>query len=458
MRFEMPLRLSRRPMRCFDGLAAPRAAALTCVFLTGMTGIAAGALLLRPETAPPPRAAADLRLTLPAAAVTAHLPRLPAMSAPRPARPAADAPVLAALSPPPATSPRDLASPVSRIYLGRPAAVPPARPARLTADDPARGLQASLRPQPRHAGLARADAASTEAEEALADAGEAADSGDMSGRWSAPGNVRNAGRCPARLARAMPRRRGTAPEGRAFMARLDGMNGTDRDHRVTRQILTGNMPRFLRQLAPVRFSGRTPDGRRARITLCVTPDYLALGSDRDFVRVPLGLRAATRIGERFDMLLPTAQMVDLIYQAARLRLTPQPMQPGPQMTSTAYLLHHNATIEAQRRRRGAPAETLISGHKKDLVLTNRLTERRGRVAIYGWHRRNGRPIQPLSTVHGAGYADYSHGVRLVSRIAYLDGKPVDLRQLLADARYAGLLSNEGPIRGPRLLMAALAGN
>ena len=218
------------------------------------------------------------------------------------------------------------------------------------------------------------------------------------------------------------------------------------------------MPGFLRHLAPVNVSGKAADGSNVQITLCVTPDYLALGSDRDYVRVPLGLRAATRIGEEFNMILPTPRMVDMIYRQADLRLSPRPMSPGPQMTSTNYFMRHNATVEAQRQSAGAAPGTLISGHKKDVVLTTRLASNRGRVAIYGWHQRNGQPIQPLSTVHGAGYADYSHGVRLVSRTAFLNGQSVDLRTLMADPRYAGLLSSEGPISGPGLRMAALASN
>jgi hypothetical protein len=256
----------------------------------------------------------------------------------------------------------------------------------------------------------------------------------------------------------MPRRPRGARAASAVMAGVAGIDGVARDRRMVRELLDGNMPRFLRDLRPVSIRGRTADGTAAEITLCVTPDYLALGSDRYHVRVPLGLRAATRVGETFNMLLPTPRMVDMIYRAAEIKLAPSPMAPGAQMTSTDYLLRHNATVEAQRRKAGAEAGTLISGHKKDVVLTTRLTATRGRVAIYGWHRRNGRPIQPLSTVHGAGYADYSHGVRLVSRTAFLNGAPVDLRRLMADPRYAGLLSDEGPVGGPRLRMAALAGN
>ena len=70
------------------------------------------------------------------------------------------------------------------------------------------------------------------------------------------------------------------------------------------------------------------------------------------------------------------------------------------------------------------------------------------------HRPNGRPIQPLSTVHGAEYADYSHGVRLVSQTAFLNGKPTDLADIMADRELAGVVTGEGPISDARGLMAS----
>jgi hypothetical protein len=48
-------------------------------------------------------------------------------------------------------------------------------------------------------------------------------------------------------------------------------------------------------------------------------------------------------------------------------------------------------------------------------------------------------------VHGARYADYSHGVRLVSAMAYVDGAARPLLDLLEDPRLARLVSDEGPI-------------
>jgi hypothetical protein len=64
--------------------------------------------------------------------------------------------------------------------------------------------------------------------------------------------------------------------------------------------------------------------------------------------------------------------------------------------------------------------------------TNRPWSNPGRVAIYGWHRPDGNPIQPLNTVHGIRYADYSQGVRLVSDTAYVGGKATPLLTLLQD--------------------------
>lgn len=260
--------------------------------------------------------------------------------------------------------------------------------------------------------------------------------------------------CPASLTRALPQRPSGAQGGQAAIARLASSAGSGRDTAIAQAVISGNLPDFLRRLVPVTVTGTGADGRPARITLCVMPDYLALGSDSDFVRVPLGLPAASLIAERFDMVLPTTRMVDAIHAQASLRLRPSPMTPGAQMASTDYFLRHNATLEGQRRTAGGTLGMLVSGHKKDLVLSNRLERNPGRVAIYGWHQANGQPIQPLSTVHGASYADYSHGIRLVSRTAFINGQAVDLRDLLGDGRYAGLISSEGPITS-RLMLAAL---
>jgi hypothetical protein len=185
------------------------------------------------------------------------------------------------------------------------------------------------------------------------------------------------------------------------------------------------------------------------------PDYLSIGSSRDFLLVPVGLYTALAVADAFGFTLPTPKIVDAIYRQAAVHLAPQPLPPGGTMRSTAYYVRHNALVLAQRAETAAPLGALTAGHKKDLVLTKRLWHSPGRVAIYGWHRDANAPIQPLSTFHGAQYADYSHGVRLVSMTAFVDGQPRSIFDLLADPRFSRLLSDEGPLTGLQQTLRAL---
>ena len=124
-----------------------------------------------------------------------------------------------------------------------------------------------------------------------------------------------------------------------------------------------------------------------------------------------------------------------------------------EMTSTEYYSQHNRLVEQQRRAKNIPLGSLLAGQKKDLVITNRLRDKPGRVAIYGWQHPNGKPIQSLSTVHDAEYADYSHGVRLVSTTAYVNGKKRSLYDLLEDPKLASMISKEGGIPDAAQLVA-----
>ncbi|MBT8474959.1 MAG: hypothetical protein HKO95_13840 [Rhodobacteraceae bacterium] len=252
-------------------------------------------------------------------------------------------------------------------------------------------------------------------------------------------------RCALDQIATLPARSSKSRPGSGFVQDVRNLSGAARDAAVTEQVLSGNVPEFLRKLVPVTLSGTRPEGQRIDVEICVTPDYLAVGDNSDFVRVPVGLPAAAGIAADLGFMLPTTKMVDAIYAQADLRLPPAPMPPTAQMASTDYFWRHHATVEEQRGRAGQVATALTAGQKKDIVLSNRLRTKVGRVAIYGWHRPNGKPIQPLSTVHGAYYADYSHGVRLVSGTAFVNGTPYPLAEILEDPQLSQILSNEGPI-------------
>ena len=249
----------------------------------------------------------------------------------------------------------------------------------------------------------------------------------------------------ARAAQSIPQRAVEARAGSEFAQAVAPLSEPERDLAIRGELLAGNMPRFLRHVLPATLSARLPGGQAVQLTLCVLSDYLSLGSDSDFLLVPMGLNTALAVAARFGFILPTRRMVDLIYRQAEVHLRPQPLPAGDEMRSTAYYLRHNAMVRAQRESLGTTPGALTAGHKKDLVLTARLWSAPGRVAIYGWHRAFDAPIQPLSTVHGARYADYSHGVRLVSSVVFVNGAARSIADVLADKLLAPLLSDEGPL-------------
>jgi hypothetical protein len=262
--------------------------------------------------------------------------------------------------------------------------------------------------------------------------------------------------CPR--AASLPARPADAPTGREFARRILDSFGPEREEQILSQLEQGNIPTFLRHLIPVTLQGRTSRGIPTRVTVCVLPDYLAVGSDSDFLYVPLGLRAALQLAWRHGYVLPTPRLVDAIYAASAVKLKPEPLPASDEMRSTAYVMRHTDLIDLQRALHLEAPGALTAGDKKDVVLTQQLWRMPGRVAIYGWHRAMGDPIQPLSTVHGARYVDYSHGVRLVSRTVYVNGEGRRVEDVLADRDLAPIVSAEGPLRDLRRRLASLMAN
>ena len=175
------------------------------------------------------------------------------------------------------------------------------------------------------------------------------------------------------------------------------------------------------------------------------PDYLAIGSDNDFVRMPMTPQTAQKIADEFGCVLPTRKMVDAIDSQAELQLPPMPMTEKREAVDT--FASNNRIIQSQRGDR--PLGLLTIGTKKDIVLSPRIFEKPKRLAIYGWRQLSGEPIQPLTIVHWNGYVDYSHGVRLVRETVDVDGKQLKIAELLADPDRCGLVSDEGPMNPPR---------
>jgi len=169
-----------------------------------------------------------------------------------------------------------------------------------------------------------------------------------------------------------------------------------------------------------------------------SPDYLSVGTDDDWARINITPMAAQQIADRFDCFLPTRKMVDDIYKSAKIKLEPVPMYAFRDSTPTMY--QHHLIIEGQRKgKRG-----LIAGIKKDIVISGKILKdaKPDRVAIYGWHQLNGKPIQPLYTGHINWWVDYSQGVRLIYRKIKVDSKWMDYTEVLKDKLLQRLLCDE----------------
>lgn len=239
----------------------------------------------------------------------------------------------------------------------------------------------------------------------------------------------------------IPPRPADAEGGAAFMRRVAHLSRMERETAIAEEFIRGNLPDFLRRWQPIEVKAVDDAGCEHVARFEVLPDYLSVGSDADFVRVPMTPQTAEQIAERFGAALPTKKMVDDIARHATVCLTPQPLTQDREAVAT--FLQHHLLIEEQFGDR--PRGGLVAGIKKDVVVSNRLDERPNRLALYGWHQRDGSPIQPLTTVHVDWYVDYSHGVRLVKRTVTVDHQPRDIRHVLRDSQLYRLLSDEGPV-------------
>jgi len=244
---------------------------------------------------------------------------------------------------------------------------------------------------------------------------------------------------PPRL--ELPPRAANARTGSELRPLLSGLSLAAREQLLWHEFAAGNVPTFLRTLVPITVQA-TVAGTPHTATFWCTPDYLGVGADGDWFRLPMTPTLAQQLADRLDCALPTARMVDRIWAAAPLQLAPFPYSPTSYDILSLDLFHqHHLQIESQR---GAASQSLlVAGIKKDVVASALIASWPGRVCIYGWHQPSGVPIQPLSKVHTFGHVDYSHGIRLVARTLELDGALTTVDAVLADPQLHVLLSGEG---------------
>lgn len=185
---------------------------------------------------------------------------------------------------------------------------------------------------------------------------------------------------------------------------------------------------------------------RDGVTFYAGLDYFSIGTPTDFVRVPVSGLLAQQLCDRFGWIVPTTQMVNLIWEQSDLKLRPLPWGPpyDSSMMSVERFVSHHYRIEEQIQRANQAAAGLIGGHKKDVVLSTRMAAEPKSVAIFGWHRLDGQPIQgpSASLRHELGYRDYSHGLRPIAAMMSWQGDKVPVAEVLQDPERCAWLVHE----------------
>ena len=224
----------------------------------------------------------------------------------------------------------------------------------------------------------------------------------------------------------------------AFFEWSSKQSAAARDSAAVAEILSGNYPAHTLRWETIHTEMQVDANTTIRASYQVSADYLSLGTEEDWSRIPLTALSAQRVADSFHCFLPTRKMVDDIYRSARVKLSPMPMFAFRDSSITLY--QHHLMIEGMRKGR----KGLIAGIKKDLVISSQLshTAKPNREAIYGWHRLNSQPIQPLYTGHVNWYVDYSHGIRLIKRNIKVNGKDYDYIKVLQDPVLYKLLCDE----------------
>lgn len=253
----------------------------------------------------------------------------------------------------------------------------------------------------------------------------------------------------------IPPRPPDAISGSQFMESIKTLSFEDREQRILEEITSGNIPDFLRNLTKIEAGFNDANGTTHSVIYEVMPDYLAIGSDDDFCRIPMGPITAQKIADAFGASMPTSKLVDNIYLNSIVKLAPIFYTPiGNENEKVEKFILHNSDIENARKANGGQLGQLIGGIKKDVIISNKITDpnRTHHVVIYGWHQLNGEPIQPVYNGHINTYVDYSHGIRLINSKILIDSVITDYKTILKDDVLYKILSNENaPMEQPTYL-------
>jgi len=161
-------------------------------------------------------------------------------------------------------------------------------------------------------------------------------------------------------------------------------------------------------------------------TLRVSSDALRASADGKLQRLPVTWRETMEICRRLDCVPLTAEISDLIWSQATVKLdvhslgewnTPEQKKASSAgMTSDDWVRRFNADLDAQI----AGRQGLVADVGKDWILSPRLLTKQAAAVTYGWRYRTGELVQKpgadnVEPFHDWHHYDYSQTLRLVQR-------------------------------------------
>ena len=231
------------------------------------------------------------------------------------------------------------------------------------------------------------------------------------------------------------------------------MTAPERERAIYSAVLDGHVPSATKTLQKIPLTMKDASGKTIKAYIKVSSNFIAIGSDSDNVLMPMSFRTAAALSQRLGFVLPTRAIVKAIAKKAAM-LQGRPLPPSHEMVTNHYYLMHQKKLQKDLQKAGS--ESLVGGHKKNLILTNKLIGKPSFLAIYGWKDHKGGWIQRINTDHAADYVDYSHGVRMVSQTIYVEGKAMSIFEVASHPVLHKLVSDEGPIDLKKILKEATA--
>jgi hypothetical protein len=226
-----------------------------------------------------------------------------------------------------------------------------------------------------------------------------------------------------------------------------------RRHRlVLEQVARGNMPDTWDDWVTITVIGR----KGTVVEFEVSPHGLRIGTNEDWVEVPMDGPHFAAAAEILGLSLAPAWMIEKTHLEARSRGALvhyfaaaeiaqsmgyddwQPNAPdGEKMKSSGFFERRSALIRNWLEEHQIADDALVSGYFKSVVPPIDGLTHRGGLEMLGGYSDDGERIQPLSGgFHARTFFDYSHNVRFTKNFVRVDGEHVDLAEFWGSVEYA----------------------